>query len=110
MGGALCIVTVCEDRRRHRMELPMKQELSDPAGLHCTNCSTPLQGEFCHACGQSIHSVLKPVHGMMEDALDLVLNVDGRVVHTLHRCLQDRAISRWNIFPAGGCATWRRFG
>ncbi|OOG60329.1 hypothetical protein B0E48_01435 [Rhodanobacter sp. C03] len=65
----------------------MNQQLTDPTTelhcIHCTNCGTPLQGVFCHACGQSIHSVLKPVHGMMEDALDLVLNVDGRVVHTL---------------------------
>jgi hypothetical protein len=61
----------------------MKQELSEQASLHCTNCGSPLQGVFCHDCGQSIHSVLKPLHGMAEDALDLVLNVDSRIVHTL---------------------------
>ncbi|HWU75008.1 MAG TPA: DUF3667 domain-containing protein [Rhodanobacter sp.] len=49
----------------------------------CANCSTPLQGEFCHVCGQSVHSVLKPVHGMLDDTLDLLLNIDGRVIHTL---------------------------
>lgn len=53
---------------------------SDPA---CANCATPLQGGFCHVCGQSVRSVLKPVHGMLEDTLDLVINWDGRVVHTL---------------------------
>lgn len=52
-------------------------------GLHCANCGTPMQGNFCHACGQSIHSVLKPVHHMLEDTMDLVLHVDARVVHTL---------------------------
>ncbi len=61
----------------------MTQQLTQPADLHCANCGTPLQGEFCHVCGQSIHSVLKPVHGMLEDTVDLVLNVDGRVIHTL---------------------------
>jgi hypothetical protein len=54
-----------------------------PTQPRCANCGTPLQGEFCHVCGQSIRSVLKPVHGMLDDTLDLVLNVDGRVIHTL---------------------------
>ncbi|MEO9079664.1 MAG: DUF3667 domain-containing protein [Rhodanobacter sp.] len=54
-----------------------------PTQPRCANCGTPLQGEFCHVCGQSIRSVLKPVQGMLEDTLDLVLNVDGRVIHTL---------------------------
>jgi len=61
----------------------MTQDLTAPSELHCANCGALLQGEFCHVCGQSVHSVLKPVHGMLEDTLDLVLNVDGRVVHTL---------------------------
>ncbi|MEO8810682.1 MAG: DUF3667 domain-containing protein [Rhodanobacter sp.] len=61
----------------------MTQALTPPAAPVCANCGTPLQGEFCHACGQSVHSVLKPVHGMLEDTLDLVFNVDGRVIHTL---------------------------
>ncbi|KRF02220.1 hypothetical protein ASG87_10625 [Frateuria sp. Soil773] len=42
-----------------------------------------MHGEFCHHCGQSIHSVLKPMHHMVEDTLDMVLHVDGRIVHTL---------------------------
>ena len=54
-----------------------------PGGRRCANCGTPLQGEFCHDCGQSVRSVLRPVHGMLEDTLDLVVNWDGRVVHTL---------------------------
>lgn len=65
------------------MGLLMKQELTEQSSLHCTNCGSALQGVFCHDCGQSIHSVLKPLHGMAEDALDLVLNVDSRIVHTL---------------------------
>lgn len=59
------------------------KEITEAGGLHCANCSAPLQGEFCHECGQSIHSVLKPVHGMLEDTLDIVLHVDGRVMHTI---------------------------
>lgn len=61
----------------------MTQALATPNELNCANCGTPLQSEFCHVCGQSVHSVLKPMHGMFGDTLDLLCNVDGRVVHTL---------------------------
>ncbi|MEO8999703.1 MAG: DUF3667 domain-containing protein [Rhodanobacter sp.] len=60
----------------------MKQ-LTSHEGLHCANCSASMQGEFCHECGQSIHSVLKPVHGMIEETMETVLHIDGRIVHTL---------------------------
>ncbi len=61
----------------------MKKELVSFEGVHCTNCGTPMQGEFCHECGQSIHGVLRPMHHMVEDTLEMILHVDGRVVHTL---------------------------
>jgi hypothetical protein len=59
------------------------KELTSFEGLHCTNCSQPLQGEFCHHCGQSMHSVLRPVHHMAEEAVETILHIDGRIVHTL---------------------------
>jgi hypothetical protein len=52
-------------------------------GSHCANCGTPMQGEFCHHCGQSIRHVLKPVHGMLDDTLDMVFNIDSRVLNTI---------------------------
>jgi hypothetical protein len=58
-------------------------ELTEAGTLHCANCATPLEGEFCHHCGQSMHSVLKPVHHMLEDGMDMFLHVDGRIFHTL---------------------------
>ncbi|RDJ00557.1 DUF3667 domain-containing protein [Dyella solisilvae] len=61
----------------------MKKELVSFEGVHCANCSAPMQGEFCHECGQSIHTVLRPMHHMVEDTLDMVFHVDGRVFHTL---------------------------
>ncbi|GAB2536837.1 DUF3667 domain-containing protein [Rhodanobacter koreensis] len=60
----------------------MKQ-LTSYEGLHCANCGASMQGEFCHECGQSIHSVLKPMHGMIEETVETVLHIDGRIVHTL---------------------------
>lgn len=61
----------------------MTKEIVSFEGVHCANCSAPMQGEFCHDCGQSIHTVLRPMHHMVEDTLDMVLHVDGRVIHTL---------------------------
>jgi len=58
-------------------------ELTEAGNLHCANCGTPLEGEFCHHCGQSVHSVLKPVHHMLEDGMDMFLHVDGRIFHTV---------------------------
>jgi len=49
----------------------------------CANCATPLVGEFCYACGQSVHSMLKPVHHMTEEAVETLLHVDSRILHTL---------------------------
>ena len=60
----------------------MKQ-LTSYEGLHCANCGAAMQGEFCHECGQSIHSVLKPMHHMIEETVETVLHVDSRIVHTV---------------------------
>ncbi|MBB6241153.1 DUF3667 domain-containing protein [Rhodanobacter sp. MP1X3] len=60
----------------------MKQ-LNSYEGQHCANCGTAMQGEFCHECGQSIHSVIKPMHGMIEETVETLLHIDGRIVHTL---------------------------
>jgi hypothetical protein len=43
----------------------------------------PLQGAFCHDCGQSVKSVIQPVSHMLEDAGDLFFHLDERIVHTL---------------------------
>ncbi|RDS83292.1 DUF3667 domain-containing protein [Dyella psychrodurans] len=59
------------------------KELTTFEGVHCANCTTPMQGEYCHHCGQSIHSVLKPVHGLFEEFFETVLHIDGRIFHTL---------------------------
>ncbi len=58
-------------------------QLDQARAVHCANCGTAMHGEFCHHCGQSIHSVLKPVHHMLEDGMDMFLHVDGRILHTL---------------------------
>jgi hypothetical protein len=59
------------------------KELEPSPVLLCANCSAPLQGAFCHDCGQSIKSVLQPVSHMLEDAGDIFFHLDERIVHTL---------------------------
>jgi uncharacterized protein DUF3667 len=59
------------------------KELTSFEGVHCANCSTPLEGEYCHQCGQSVHSVLRPVHGLFEEFFETFLHIDGRILHTL---------------------------
>ncbi|QWT19191.1 DUF3667 domain-containing protein [Bacillus sp. NP157] len=58
-------------------------EVTPSPGLLCANCTVPLQGEFCHGCGQSIHSVLRPMSHMLEDAGDIFFHMDERIVHTV---------------------------
>lgn len=59
------------------------KELTAYEGAHCANCQTPLQGEYCYHCGQSVHSVLRPVHGLFEEFFETFLHIDGRILHTI---------------------------
>lgn len=59
------------------------KELEEAPVRFCANCGTGLQGEFCHECGQSVHSVLKPMSHMLEDAGDIFFHMDERIVHTV---------------------------
>lgn len=59
------------------------KEVTSFEGVHCANCHASLQGEYCHHCGQSVHSVLRPVHGLFEEFFETFLHIDGRILHTL---------------------------
>lgn len=61
----------------------MTKELTSYEGACCANCQTPLEGEYCHHCGQSVHSVLRPVHGLFEEFFETFLHIDGRILHTI---------------------------
>lgn len=54
-----------------------------PMTPRCANCGAELRGPYCHQCGQSTRHVLKHLPALVEDGLDLVLNIDGRIMHTL---------------------------
>lgn len=49
----------------------------------CENCATPLQGEFCHHCGQSAHNPLRNLGHALEEVFESFWHVDGRIFRTL---------------------------
>jgi hypothetical protein len=52
-------------------------------GQSCSNCSTPLQGPYCHLCGQPERTPMRELTTLTNDALDYMLDVDARVWKTL---------------------------
>ncbi|MEZ5946629.1 MAG: DUF3667 domain-containing protein [Hyphomonas sp.] len=50
---------------------------------NCLNCGEPLAGEFCHACGQSAHSVRRPFWALFAESLETLFSIDGRIARTL---------------------------
>ncbi len=50
---------------------------------HCLNCGASLAGEFCHACGQSGHSIRRPFWSLVSESLETFFSIDGRIAKTL---------------------------
>lgn len=49
----------------------------------CANCGTPLSGPYCHACGQPVRGMVRPLSGLLADLVDTVFNIDSRILRTL---------------------------
>ncbi len=49
----------------------------------CENCAMPLQGEYCHACGQSSHNPLRHLGHAIEEVFESFWHLDGRIFRTL---------------------------
>ncbi len=49
----------------------------------CANCDAPLQGPFCHVCGQPEKTPIRDVISLGSDALDYLFDVDARLWRTL---------------------------
>lgn len=50
---------------------------------HCENCAATLHGEFCHACGQSIHNPIRHLGHAIEEFFEAFWHLDGRLFRTL---------------------------
>lgn len=54
----------------------------------CENCTTALQGAFCHQCGQSAHSPVRSFGHAVEEVFESFWHLDGRIFRTLHQLLR----------------------
>jgi hypothetical protein len=54
-----------------------------PVPRNCQNCGTPMLGEYCHACGQPIKGMIRPLSSMLHDVADTIFNIDSRIFRTL---------------------------
>ena len=54
-----------------------------PQVTRCANCGTPLQGPWCHRCGQEAHDPLTRFRGAVHEMFENVLHFDGRIWNTL---------------------------
>ncbi|QSX79359.1 DUF3667 domain-containing protein [Agrilutibacter solisilvae] len=61
----------------------MSASTTHAAATDCENCGTPLQGEFCHACGQGVHSPVRSFAHALEEIFESFWHLDGRVFQTL---------------------------
>lgn len=53
----------------------------------CENCATPLQGEYCHHCGQHVHNPVRSFGHAVEEVFESFWHLDGRIFRTLRRLL-----------------------
>ena len=64
--------------------LKWKREHAEiPPGTPCANCETPLEGTWCHVCGQLAEDFHKSVWKLTVEAVESLLHLDGRLFKTL---------------------------
>ena len=56
-----------------------------PPGTPCANCATPLQGPYCHQCGQLAEDFHRSISHLVEETFENLLHLDSRVWRTLPR-------------------------
>jgi len=56
-----------------------------PLGTPCPNCSTPLEGPWCHACGQKGEAYSRSIWHLTAEAFEGMTHFDGRFWQTLPR-------------------------
>jgi hypothetical protein len=54
-----------------------------PPGTPCANCATPLQGPWCHACGQLGEDFHRSIFRLCGEVVEGVFHMDGRLWRTL---------------------------
>lgn len=64
---------------------------SAPLGTPCANCQTPVQGAWCHACGQKAETYHRSILHLTGEAFEGLTHVDGRVWTTIRRLITSPA-------------------
>ena len=54
-------------------------------GTPCPNCATPIQGPWCHACGQKAEKYDRSIWHLIAEAFEGLTHLDGRFWTTLPR-------------------------
>ncbi len=60
-----------------------KQKPFDHKGELCKNCGTPLEGWFCHSCGQNADTHHRSILHLIWEAIEGMFHLDGRLANTL---------------------------
>lgn len=50
---------------------------------NCANCGTPLDGPYCHACGQHDADLRRPFWSLTAEVIEGLFSLDGRVLSTI---------------------------
>ncbi len=58
-------------------------------GTPCCNCASPLQGRWCHCCGQSTQDFHRSVWHLASEAFESFFHADGRLWRTLGRLIRN---------------------
>lgn len=57
-------------------------QIAEPRST-CSNCATPLQGSYCHHCGQQQGTSIRNVFSLIQEFFGEIGNWDSRVIRTL---------------------------
>jgi hypothetical protein len=61
---------------------------------HCENCNAPLQGHYCHVCGQSIVNPIRHAGHALEEVFESFWHLDGRIFRTLRDLLSPGRVAK----------------
>ncbi|MFP7722298.1 DUF3667 domain-containing protein [Lysobacter sp. A3-1-A15] len=60
----------------------------------CENCATPLQGGYCHRCGQSAVNPVRDAQHALVEVFESFWHLDGRVFRTLRDLISPGRVAR----------------
>jgi hypothetical protein len=63
--------------------LAWRRQHAVPLGTPCANCETPLEGPWCHACGQAATETHRHAHHLIAETFESLFHADGRLWRTL---------------------------